>query len=74
MKNIFIPMQLRCARKRKGKTLRDVSEDLAMSLAFLSEVERGSTMPSLKTLINLCDYYGLHIDDVFVYLCDEKEV
>ena len=67
MKNIFIPMQLRCARQRNKKTLKKVSDDLGMSLAFLSEIERGCVLPSIKTLTELCDYYNLHIDDVFVY-------
>lgn len=73
MKNIFIPMQLRCARQRNNKTLQDVSIELKMSLSFLSDIERGRTMPSLKTLIALCDYYNLHIDDVFVYFAGEEE-
>jgi transcriptional regulator with XRE-family HTH domain len=73
MKNIFIPMQLRCARQRKKLTLAKVSADLEMSLSFLSDIERGSTLPSLKTLIALCDYYNLHIDDAFVYFCGGEE-
>lgn len=74
MKNIFVPMQLKCARQEKNLTLLKVSNDLEMSLSFLSDIERGRTLPSLKTLIKLCDYYDLHIDDVFVYaLGDENE-
>jgi transcriptional regulator with XRE-family HTH domain len=67
MRNIFIPMQLRCARQRNKRTLHDVSNDTELSVSFLSDVERGSTMPSLKTLITLCDYYKITIDHVFSY-------
>lgn len=72
MNNIFIPMQLRCARQRKRLTLKSVSVELKISLSFLSDIERGRTLPSIKTLITLCDYYDLHIDDVFVYVCEEE--
>lgn len=68
MTNTFIPMQLRVFRK--DKTLQEVSRDTGISVSFLSDIERGRTLPSLKSLITLCDYYGKHIDDVFCYLVD----
>lgn len=73
MKNIFIPMQLRCARQRARKNLTDVSQDTGISVSFLSDIERGRTMPSLETLMKLCDYYNLHIDDVFCYFAEVEQ-
>jgi transcriptional regulator with XRE-family HTH domain len=67
MRNIFIPMQLRCARQRAKKTLRQVSDDLNISLSYLSEIERGCTIPSLKILIEMSDYYNLRIDHFFSF-------
>jgi len=65
MKTIFIPMQFRCARQKIGKTLKDVSKDTGISLSFLSDVEQGRTLPSLKTLLTLIDYYEMEIDRPF---------
>lgn len=70
MRNIFIPMQLRCARQRKHKTLSEASSDLKLSVSFISEIERGCTMPSLKTLIEMSDYYDLRIDHFFSFFED----
>jgi len=65
MKTIFIPMQFRCARQRAKKTLHDVSKDTGLSLSFLSDVEQGRTLPSLKTLLTLIDYYEMDIAHPF---------
>lgn len=61
MKTIFIPMQFRCARRRAHKTLQEVSKDTGISLSFLSDVEQGRTLPSIKTLLTLIDYYEMDI-------------
>lgn len=65
MKTIFIPMQFRCARQRMRKTLQEVSKDTGISLSFLSDIEQGRTLPSLKTLLTLIDYYEMEIDRPF---------
>lgn len=71
MKTIFIPMQLRCARQRARQTLHDVSADTGISLSFLSDVEQGRTLPSIKTLLTLIDYYEL---DISVPFAQHEEV
>ena len=65
MKTIFIPMQFRCARQRAHKTLAQVATETGISLSFLSDVEQGRTLPSIKTLLTLIDYYELDISVPF---------
>lgn len=63
MLTLFLRTQLLSARG--SKKLREVSEDTGISVSYLSDIERGRTLPSLKTLITLCDYYGIVIGDLF---------
>ena len=74
MKTIFVPMQLKCARKRKGQTLKDVSQGAGITISQLSDIEQGRTLPSIKTLLTLIDFYELPLGDVFVAFDDEDEV
>ena len=40
-------------RKARNLTLSNVSETTGLSLSFLSDIERGRTLPSLKTLARI---------------------
>lgn len=46
---------LRRHRTRQGRTLRDVSAAAAVSLGYLSEVERGKKEPSSELLAAICE-------------------
>jgi len=65
MKTIFIPMQLRCARQRNKKTLKNVSQDTGISIGQLSDIERGRTLPSIQTMVTLTDYYEIPVEQLF---------
>lgn len=45
---------LRTARRRQGRTLREVSSDARVSLGYLSEVERGQKEASSELLSSIC--------------------
>ncbi len=45
---------LRRARRRQGRTLRQVSGDARVSLGYLSEVERGQKEASSELLASIC--------------------
>lgn len=45
---------LRDARRRQGRTLREVSTDARVSLGYLSEVERGQKEASSELLASIC--------------------
>ena len=46
--------ELRARRLAQGRTLRDVSADAAVSLGYLSEVERGEKEASSELLLAIC--------------------
>jgi XRE family transcriptional regulator, regulator of sulfur utilization len=45
-------------RESAGLTLREASERSRLSVSYISEVERGRTMPSLDTIARLAAVYG----------------
>src|SRR5699024_12825183 len=45
---------LRTARRRQGRTLREVSSDARVSLGYLSEIERGQKEASSELLASIC--------------------
>jgi transcriptional regulator with XRE-family HTH domain len=55
---------LRRARQEQGRTLRQVSADAAVSLGYLSEVERGQKEPSSELLAAICSALELPLSRV----------
>lgn len=62
---------LRWLRKMRKLTLKQVSQQAGLSISFLSDVERGRTQPSLRTLEKLVDAYNSPIS---VHITLEKSV
>ena len=56
--------ELRRRRQDQGRTLRDVSAAAAVSLGYLSEVERGQKEASSELLSALCGALEVSIVDV----------
>ena len=54
---ILLHERLRFLRKKRKKTLVEVSVKTKISVSFLSEIERGIANPSAETLQRLADYY-----------------
>src|SRR5688500_5116640 len=55
---------LRERRERQRRTLRDVAEDARVSVAYLSEVERGRKEASSEVLAAVCRALGLRLVDL----------
>jgi transcriptional regulator with XRE-family HTH domain len=55
---------LRSEREQQGRTLRDVAESARVSVAYLSEVERGRKEPSSEVLVAVCRALGLRLVDL----------
>lgn len=59
---------MRRIRKEYEKTLKEVSEGTGLSISFLSDMERDVTLPSLKTLVKLSEFYNAPYEiDSFMY-------
>lgn len=63
--------ELRALRLACGFTLNDVCERSGLSVSYLSDIERGRTMPSMKTLGKLAAAFGATVAITFVYDTDE---
>lgn len=50
-------MNLREARLKRGKTLKEVAADVSTDVANLSRIERGQ-MPDRDLAVRLVEYYG----------------
>ncbi|WP_421733081.1 helix-turn-helix domain-containing protein [Cellulomonas sp.] len=55
---------LRQQREDQGRTLRDVAQDARVSIAYLSEVERGRKEASSEVLAAVCRALGLRLVDL----------
>lgn len=55
---------LRARRESQGRTLRDVAQDARVSVAYLSEVERGRKEASSEVLAAVCRALGLRLVDL----------
>ncbi len=56
--------ELRRRRQDQGRTLRDVSAAAAVSLGYLSEVERGQKEASSELLAAICGALDVPLSDV----------
>ncbi len=62
--------QLRRLRHDQGRTLADVAATAALSLAYLSEVERGRKEISSEVLAALCEALGISLADLLAMVRD----
>jgi transcriptional regulator with XRE-family HTH domain len=52
---------LKEARKMRGMTLIGVSRAAGVSVSHMSQIERGESMPSIETLLDVLDVYDINI-------------
>jgi len=58
--------RIREIRKAKHKTLAEVSGEIGISIAYLSDIERGNRHGSEKTLKLIADALGVSVADLEV--------
>lgn len=56
--------RLKKARKAKKLTQEDLAEQLDVSIAFLSRIERGSSQVNLKRLTQICEILEISEGDI----------
>ncbi len=61
----MLAAQLSEARRAKGITQRKAAEELGMTASMMSALETGERAPSLGALVQLAEYYGLSLDELF---------
>lgn len=61
---------LRSRRELQSRTLREVAREAQVSVAYLSEIERGRKEPSSEVLAAVCRALGLRVVDLVEAVAD----
>lgn len=59
--DINLAEYLKIMRESRNMKLREVAEKTGLSTSYLSDLERGRTLPSIETLEKLAAYYGMKL-------------
>lgn len=65
---------LRDIRLEQGLTLREISEKSAISLGYISEIERGKKEVSSEVMFSLCKALDVPLSQVFGEVTTEMKV
>lgn len=57
--------RLRAARKAHGLSLTELGRRIGCSVGYLSQMERGLSSPSLRTMVALSEVYGIELASLF---------
>lgn len=68
---LLVGATFRRRREAQGRTLADVAADARVSIAYLSEIERGRKEPSSEVLVAVCRALGMRLADLLVEAADE---
>jgi transcriptional regulator with XRE-family HTH domain len=60
-----VGLRLRRLRKARGLSLRELADASRLSIGFVSQIERGLSSPSLRTLTRLADSLAVGIGELF---------
>lgn len=69
----IISKNLAMLRKEKGLTQAELAEKLNYSDKAVSRWEHGDTLPDVNVLCELCDFYGITLNDLTDEECQIKE-
>lgn len=61
-------------RKKRGCSIRKVSEETGFSISFLSKLENGKTSITIRNLIKLLNFYEVTLADIFSEPASKKVV
>ena len=64
--NIKYGKILRIYRKKNNLTLEKVSEISGLAPRYISQIERGESIGSINTLLNLCNAYKITPNDILL--------
>lgn len=68
---LILGVKLKQLRQEHGFTLRKVADRAGISIAYLSEIEKGKKYPKPEKLINLANALGIPYDDLVSLKVDE---
>ena len=68
---LLVGATFRRRREQQGRTLAAVAGDARVSIAYLSEIERGRKEPSSEVLLAVCHALGMRLADLLVEAAGE---
>jgi transcriptional regulator with XRE-family HTH domain len=68
-----VGQKLRQLRKARGRSLKELSDEAGISTSFVSQIERGLSSPSVRTLVRLADVLGVSMGELFNGLDQELD-
>ncbi len=71
--NLALGERIRHLRKARGKSLKDLSIETGLSISFVSQIERGLSSASVRTLARLADALEVGIGELFGPADDEVD-
>ena len=57
--------QIRLLRKAKGYSIQATAEMIGLSTNHYADLERGKYFPRVETLVEIVDFFGCTMDDLF---------
>lgn len=72
--NIEYGKILKIYRKKNNLTLENVSEISGLAPRYISQIERGESIGSINTLLNLCNAYKITPNDILLGFLDTKKL
>ena len=60
-------------RKERGVTQEELAAALEVSRQTISSLEKGRYNPSIQLAFKIARYFGLRIEDIFIYEEDDHE-
>jgi len=55
---ILLSEKIKILRKKHGKKLREIAASTGLSISYISDIENGRTLPSVKTLQKIASCYS----------------
>lgn len=65
MNEKFVRQSITELRMRSGNSEYKLSYDLGHSKSYINNITRGKSMPTIKELISICDYFGITVEQFF---------
>ena len=72
--NIKYGKILRIYRKKNNLTLEKVSEISGLAPRYISQIERGESIGSISTLLNLCNAYKITLNDILLSFLEPENL
>ncbi|MEK6646304.1 MAG: helix-turn-helix transcriptional regulator [Candidatus Firestonebacteria bacterium] len=63
----YIGKIIRNERNKRGMTLEQLAEKTQRDWSYLSQIERGKNVPSIETLVRICEALTISLSNLFAF-------